>query len=381
MAYRYTHSSAFTIVELLVVVVIIAVLAAISLVMYSGISQKALSSVLQSDLSNASTALKAFQVEKSNFPTTVSTNCSTNPDTDTNKCLSLSGGNMVVGYSANNSSIPKTFTLVVSNKATTGPNSQTYRVTDSTNPTQLANTMQPGVTPGAVLELHAARADGGIGPGVNSPLTTTWYDTSGNGNNGTLANFGGSQTSGWSGSGTALDPYRLSFTLGDLSNRDIVSTNALVRIGSQTHEAWVRSPSSTTYKDGLLFTHRDSQTGGAFLPRGVSGGQTQPLLYLNGSNFRYWENGSWQTDGEWHHIIVIISGELASDISSSYLYVDNVVQSPTQTYLSSNPLSYAFGVRLGHTNYITDSIAVFRAYPFALTPEQITANYNAGTEW
>lgn len=53
--------------------------------------------------------------------------------------------------------------------------------------------MQPGVTPGASIELHAARADSGHGPGVNAPtLLTTWRDTSGNGLSGTLTTFSGS---------------------------------------------------------------------------------------------------------------------------------------------------------------------------------------------
>ncbi|HRZ10703.1 MAG TPA: hypothetical protein P5319_12525, partial [Gemmatimonadales bacterium] len=66
--------------------------------------------------------------------------------------------------------------------------------------------MQPGVTPGAILELHAARANGGVSPGINDPLTTEWYDTSGNGHHGTLVGFAGTTASGWS-----ADPYRLVF--------------------------------------------------------------------------------------------------------------------------------------------------------------------------
>lgn len=67
------------------------------------------------------------------------------------------------------------------------------------------------VVPGAILELHAARAFGGVSPGVNSPLTTQWYDTSGHGNHGTLTNFAGTTASGYAGSGTLADPYRLVF--------------------------------------------------------------------------------------------------------------------------------------------------------------------------
>ena len=57
---------AFTIVELLVVIVVIGILAAITIVTYSGISQKAVEASLQSDLSGASKQLKLSQVDNGN---------------------------------------------------------------------------------------------------------------------------------------------------------------------------------------------------------------------------------------------------------------------------------------------------------------------------
>jgi len=50
-------SSAFTIIELLVVIVVIAILAAITVVAYAGITQKAIEASLRTDLSNAATTL------------------------------------------------------------------------------------------------------------------------------------------------------------------------------------------------------------------------------------------------------------------------------------------------------------------------------------
>ncbi|HZJ34650.1 MAG TPA: prepilin-type N-terminal cleavage/methylation domain-containing protein, partial [Candidatus Angelobacter sp.] len=74
--------SGFTIVELLVVIVVIGILAAITIVSYTGISQRAIAVSLQSDLTNASKQLKLFQVENSAYPTTIS--CAI-PDSSTNK--------------------------------------------------------------------------------------------------------------------------------------------------------------------------------------------------------------------------------------------------------------------------------------------------------
>ena len=53
----------FTIVELLVVIVVIGILAAITIVSYTGISQRATAASLQSDLDNASRMFKLYYVD------------------------------------------------------------------------------------------------------------------------------------------------------------------------------------------------------------------------------------------------------------------------------------------------------------------------------
>jgi len=53
---------AFTIVELLVVIVVIGILATITVVSYSGITNRAVIANVQSDLSNASKKLKIYQL-------------------------------------------------------------------------------------------------------------------------------------------------------------------------------------------------------------------------------------------------------------------------------------------------------------------------------
>lgn len=59
---------AFTVVELLIVIVVIAILAAVSIVAYNGIQNRAVATTLQSDLRNAATQLGIIKATDGNFP-------------------------------------------------------------------------------------------------------------------------------------------------------------------------------------------------------------------------------------------------------------------------------------------------------------------------
>jgi serine/threonine-protein kinase len=63
-----TRRHGFTIVELLVVIVVIGILAAITLVTYNGIQQKARVASLQSDMSNAASQLEIDNVQTGTYP-------------------------------------------------------------------------------------------------------------------------------------------------------------------------------------------------------------------------------------------------------------------------------------------------------------------------
>lgn len=64
----YRRSHGFTIVELLIVVVVIAILAAISIVAYSGVSNSANDSTVKSDLTNFAKAIQMYKVENGHYP-------------------------------------------------------------------------------------------------------------------------------------------------------------------------------------------------------------------------------------------------------------------------------------------------------------------------
>jgi len=123
---------AFTIVELLVVIVVIGILATITVLSYTGITNKAISSSLRSDLTNAKTQLNMFQLVNSIYPATVSTDCVVNPTTTVQPaslCIKTSPGNLHVYYESSNETGLQTFSLYLS-----GPNSDTYRISNDSAP-------------------------------------------------------------------------------------------------------------------------------------------------------------------------------------------------------------------------------------------------------
>lgn len=162
----YYFNSGFTIVELLIVIVVIGILAAITVVSYTGITNRAIMASLQSDLNNASTQLKIFNIDNSVYPSTISTDCSTDPDSSINKCLTASVDNT---YTYKPSSFSNDVYCLEATK-----NSISYNITQD-------GQILAGPCP--VINLDAANSLSYPGSG------TTWYDLSGNDNNGTM--YGG----------------------------------------------------------------------------------------------------------------------------------------------------------------------------------------------
>ena len=99
----------FTIVELLVVIVVIGTLAAITIVSYVGISQKAVAAALQADLSSASKQLELFSIANGVFPVTIDCDI---PDSATNKCIKKSSDSTSYEYQSGMAFNNPTFTLV-----------------------------------------------------------------------------------------------------------------------------------------------------------------------------------------------------------------------------------------------------------------------------
>lgn len=137
-------SLAFTIVELLIVIVIIGILAAITIVSYTGITKKANEATLQADLANAKKQIALYYTEHGVYPKTLINNCLSNdtitPNPDTKYCLSSSSGNVYSMTPGNGLSYELTAT-----KSTT-----TYKITQDTSPTDISVTTTPVTAIGAI---------------------------------------------------------------------------------------------------------------------------------------------------------------------------------------------------------------------------------------
>jgi prepilin-type N-terminal cleavage/methylation domain-containing protein len=193
----------FTIVELLVVIVVIGILAAITIVSYTGISQKATVTSLITDLDNASKQLKMDQVVKSNFPTTLAA-------ANSGKGITASPGNTYTDFQFRNAN-PQAFCLTAENT-----NGTSYRITNDSSPSVGTCTV---LTNGLILYLDAGKTTSYSGTG------TTWTDLSGNGYIGNLINgVGYTSADGGALSFDGVDDYVSNINFGGMVTTQITQS-------------------------------------------------------------------------------------------------------------------------------------------------------------
>ena len=133
----------FTIVELLIVIVVIGILAAITIVAFNGVSSKARVAKVTSELNGVSKKLKIDQVSNSVYPATLAA-------ADEGKGISTSAGTSYQ-YTVDNSVNPQTFCVTAVNGSTM------YYITESGKPTE-------GLCPG-----HSST-------GYTAPTIANYYD-------------------------------------------------------------------------------------------------------------------------------------------------------------------------------------------------------------
>lgn len=207
---KSSRPSGFTIVELLIVIVVIAILAAISIVAYTGIQNRARASEVSSALSQAKKKLELYKVDNSTYPT--------------------SGNLASAGVTSNDGSFQytsdgSTFCLT----ATSGTVSYTATNTTTPGPGGCAGHGQGGVA--AITNLSA-------NPSVETN-TSGWSKQEASGSASSLTR---DTTQGYTGSASARYAYQ---TIGTNSSypRWIAGGQATDQpVGSYTMSAWVKGP-------------------------------------------------------------------------------------------------------------------------------------------
>ena len=155
MSRRHT-TTGFTIVELLIVIVVIAILAALTIVAFTGVQQKARQSAVTSALQQASKKLATYAVDNSGYPADLPT--AGIADTD----------GITYQYSVNNTANPATYCIT----ATSG--STSYRVSST------ATTPTSGGCPGHSQGGVAAITNLATNPGLETN-TAGWGSWAGTG--------------------------------------------------------------------------------------------------------------------------------------------------------------------------------------------------------
>ena len=99
---QQTTKKGFTIVELLIVIVIIGILAAVTIVAYNGVTQRANEASLASDLNGASMLLATYRIDNGTYPTSNDCTVGLSP-APPRICLHVSGSNILASYTVDTS--------------------------------------------------------------------------------------------------------------------------------------------------------------------------------------------------------------------------------------------------------------------------------------
>ncbi len=327
----YTRK-AFTIVELLIVIVVIAILATLTIVAYNGIQNGAKSSSLQSDLSQAAKQLDIYKY----------TNSETYPADQTAAIaagIKASSGNTITYY---NNSSSNTYCLESTNS------NITYSISSiSTSPT--------------------------VGPCTENSLVGWWpfngnaNDSTVNGNNGTVT--GATLTTGQSGQSNGA------YSINGIDGSGILASLPQSGITDATLTAWAYVNAGTT--KGTI-AHVGLGNGYSI---GIGDG-------FNSTNNRYtglfpgrrWITSSFYPTTGWHLFSIVLDSS-----STPRLFVDN---NDLGQFSGTNPLDTSNQISIGRNtgdegtgnriyNGAIDDVRLFKR---ALSAAEIAALYAAGAQ-
>lgn len=232
----------------------------------------------------------------------------------------------------------------------------------------------PNVVPtGLVLHLDAASANGAGFPGVGCTLGS-WTDLSPTNNPGSLQGYTScNSSSGWNGTGTTTDPYRLSF---NGSQRIAVPYNPVYNFDTSTSysvNAWIRYSGNAPWYTGILAKEGEDDYFQMVLV------DNRVDLQVSGAGGNTWEDVRGTTflnDGQWHYIAFVFN----RTTGKMSLYVDGRLENyMTTAETGAYPTQGVVWVgteRQGNIKFSGD-IAEVEMYNRALTQADVSQNCNA----
>ena len=210
---------------------------------------------------------------------------------------------------------------------------------------------------------------------------TTWRDLVGRFGDITLSGFAWSSASGWNGTGTQADPYRLVFDgTGDYGTITHANAHNLITF---TFSAWVNLTAGTNFR-GII-----TKDNGSTIPRnywfgmsdGTGGYGSEGALLLLASAGASLDDLNVYTnsvidDGAWHHIAATVDGANLKSYLDGTLH--NTVAYSTRPDFSTSNNTLVGRDATGGGRYITGSIAQIAIYNRALNAKEIAQICYAG---
>ena len=249
----------FTLVELLIVIVVIAILAAVTMVAYNGLVSRAQDTSAKANLSTAHKELTLYYQENDSYP--LANECP-NPSAG-NICLSSQQGVTLV-YSPNNSTNPPSYSLV----ARTG--TKVYSVTSSGSPTS-------GVGGGVPVEVENLAKNGDFSAGMSDYKNNCWSPSVCTVTNGVLSI---NQVGAPGTAGTVFQTITTNYTDGDkmyyaISIKKIGGADFYSRASRQTGGYDAVAPTKAQYNSQAINTTKRYSVERTFL---LSQGSTTSFL-------------------------------------------------------------------------------------------------------